>query len=1299
MIIVTSSLSSNERKFYGIKKDGTPYFGTPPNTPTFISSNSGRVKGECLFINYTKDKDYSNSKEILACIPQKDSKFIEYYALDNNTNFDELPCYDIFENITSYRFSVNQIPYDNNLIYVFSYINNSQLMISQGYFDYSNRKLFKLKSEFKVDDTNGNMISCYFTKNNSYVCFYVQNNEYKYVLFKTPIKNETKVTIIIEKVFESIITKAIDATLNIVGGGAGNSEYLNCFYKAVHLKEEYGAFVYFKNPGKIGQEIKIKINEGSSLLNIQEQRFGNYFSNDISLNDLIKISDEQICFVSSKDEPPEKSLFIIIITINYKENQISTKSFGLCMNDNYNIAFYKQIISNLYNNFIVIAFSHNLDLTTDYGSSFIILGYPRSEDYSFYIIDEINTNQLPIHKLSFNLTKTLNIENNIFDYTLVGTLISNYSDDLELFLDNTKFEKESIIPKDKNITISFQKQDGIYEKNTFKIEFAYVVQESSSEKLKNFTGKYSNFSFIIEKDICCFDENCIIFDENTDDFLIQNDNTFNISFFKDKCNSTKQNNYINHSQIYENESKTHGKDGEISVLTNYISQKTDKIIIKSTNNNFEILNETNSIIEKKNNNCSQDDILSNKCDKEISTEQITQIYSILKDQIKSNKSLIISTERVTFQISSSSNKSSYTPNTEPPKQINNFQISSNNTTNTSNVQPFSISSSQRPKQEFQISSSNQNNAQTNSRPAYVSRRFKQNFEISKQTGAHPASQNLAISGQEKPNQTFQISSSHNNTNVQPSNLSISYASNKPKQQNFQISSSHNNNNNNISPNSTSISFAGNPKPKQTFQISSSNNRPLTSSNSISFSGQEKPKQTFQISSSHNANSSSNNNSISFSGNPKPKQTFQISSSHNQNVSSSNSLTFSGNPKPKQNFQISSQSIKSSSQSMTFEGQPKQQFQISHNNVIQPSSQGMTFEGKKPQFQISHGNSIQQSSQAMTFEGKKQQFEISHGNSIQQSSQAMTFEGKPKQQFQISHGNSIQPSSQSMTFSGTPKPKLEISHGNSIQQSTQGFSFEGTPKPKLEIGHGNSIQQSSQGITFEGQPKPKQVFEISSSHGQSSSQGFTFEGQQRPKQVFEITSSHGQSSQGTQGISFIAERPKLIPSTNSITFEGKDPNEMKKSDPSKYQISSNNGKSNSSIGISFIAPERKPLLAVTNGITFEGLPQNTSSNNNSITFSSQGFSYSAPDPPKELQSVSIKYTEDGKQVIKKKSKHYAMEFDAKYKKCDPKDLKIVNKVNDLFFKAKYEQKLPQRRRAPMSVKAFFTKKGKRRRGRK
>ena len=179
---------------------------------------------------------------------------------------------------------------------------------------------------------------------------------------------------------------------------------------------------------------------------------------------------------------------------------------------------------------------------------------------------------------------------------------------------------------------------------------------------------------------------------------------------------------------------------------------------------------------------------------------------------------------------------------------------------------------------------------------------------------------------------------------------------------------------------------------------------------------------------------------------------------------------------------------------------------------------------------------------------------------------------------------------------------------------------------------------------------------------------------------------------------------MVPCTNSISFEGKDPVNYKKSDPTKFQVSNNGGQSNTGIGISYIAPERKPLLAVSSGITFEGQPQNNS-NNNGITYSSQGFSYTAPDPEPEqggtgdMKSVSIKYVGGEKQVIKKKSKHYAMEFDKKYKKSDPKDYKIVNKVNDLFFKAKYEQKPAQQNRPPMSVKSFFFKKGKRRRRRK
>lgn len=83
---------------------------------------------------------------------------------------------------------------------------------------------------------------------------------------------------------------------------------------------------------------------------------------------------------------------------------------------------------------------------------------------------------------------------------------------------------------------------------------------------------------------------------------------------------------------------------------------------------------------------------------------------------------------------------------------------------------------------------------------------------------------------------------------------------------------------------------------------------------------------------------------------------------------------------------------------------------------------------------------------------------------------------------------------------------------------------------------------------------------------------TFEGIQKPKQVFEILSSHGQfSNTGIQGISFIEEKPKLVPGSNSITFKGKDP--IKKQYYSLYQVSSSNLNNNINKGINYVSPKK------------------------------------------------------------------------------------------------------------------------------
>ena len=299
---------------------------------------------------------------------------------------------------------------------------------------------------------------------------------------------------------------------------------------------------------------------------------------------------------------------------------------------------------------------------------------------------------------------------------------------------------------------------------------------------------------------------------------------------------------------------------------------------------------------------------------------------------------------------------------------------------------------------------------------------------------------------------------------------------------------------------------------------------------------------------------------------------------------------------------------------------------------------------------------------------------------QSSTQGFSFAGKerPKQVFQISSQTSVQPSTQSLSFAGKEKPKqtFQISSGSQINNAQNSLSFEGKPKPKFEIVSNNNISSSSsQGLTFAAKPKP----------------------------AFQISSNHQGNTSGAQGFAFIApEKPKFVPVSNGITLGGDKP-EIKKSNPSEYKItSSNQNQNNGNIGISYVAPERKKQQY-------------------SVSSSSQGISYIAPDAPKTVKksnniqftgshSTSIQFAGTGvpPPVKKKKKKHYEMQWDSKYKKSDPKTYKIVSKTINLFFEGRKReitfdyiiQQLSQPSQAPnMSVKQFFSKKGRRKGGRK
>ena len=340
--------------------------------------------------------------------------------------------------------------------------------------------------------------------------FFYEKKKYKYLAFNivTKKKNKNKIYSIDNRADEDE-NEDDDEEEDDNDEGDNDTIYENIFLKAVHVKDEIGAFIFFKNINMHHPTVTFRKSDELNVANyIGDFDLSQHsFNNDQFLNDFIKLNDDQLCYISTS--PNKHILYIVILTIYNSDNDVFIKYYEQNMKDDYNIVFHNQIITNIYNGFITIAFSHSSSSQNgNFSSSFLILGYPNSNDCSIDIIEEIKREKVTIDKLCFNLTNTLNIYNNIFNYSFFGIQIIDFSDEIKLLLENNPIKKEFILHKDKCITINFPRIDEIYKANSYRIELAYIVKESSNDNLsfytqKTYTGKYSNFSFIIKNDIYC----------------------------------------------------------------------------------------------------------------------------------------------------------------------------------------------------------------------------------------------------------------------------------------------------------------------------------------------------------------------------------------------------------------------------------------------------------------------------------------------------------------------------------------------------------------------------------------------------------------------------------------------------------------------------------------------------------------------------------------------------------------------------------------------------------------------------
>jgi hypothetical protein len=133
------------------------------------------------------------------------------------------------------------------------------------------------------------------------------------------------------------------------------------------------------------------------------------FNIDSLLNDLIKISDNKLCFVSTSED--KENLYIALIKIMNK-NSVIARYYSIAIYKLYNHKLLSENRLHLYNNYISFAFSF-ITKESFINTDFMIFSYDNGEDYDLDIIDFLfNNNNITIDVIEINLNNYIKIDNN-----------------------------------------------------------------------------------------------------------------------------------------------------------------------------------------------------------------------------------------------------------------------------------------------------------------------------------------------------------------------------------------------------------------------------------------------------------------------------------------------------------------------------------------------------------------------------------------------------------------------------------------------------------------------------------------------------------------------------------------------------------------------------------------------------------------------------------------------------------------------------------------------------------------------
>ena len=293
--------------------------------------------------------------------------------------------------------------FENNKHYlIYGYeTQNLFFYLKKLYFETTNLSDVSIITSQSISQARGYIASCFMTKN-KYISCIILKEESSYVIIKVYVYNTDLILQYDSYLGSYYVT--------------GSCFFLYCTYpffiKCIHLKDDIGVYAFYVSFDNKNPYILFRKNEYN--------RLSNYISPDIILNkkemnvkhvynDLIKINDNKICFISTTNDLTE--LIIVLLSI-YNRDNIAIRYYIINIYSLYIFKFNQNLRANLYNNFISFAFSFLHDNGRYTG--LMIFSYPNGQDHEENLIETMLIKNEKIENILINLNDKIVIDNNIF---------------------------------------------------------------------------------------------------------------------------------------------------------------------------------------------------------------------------------------------------------------------------------------------------------------------------------------------------------------------------------------------------------------------------------------------------------------------------------------------------------------------------------------------------------------------------------------------------------------------------------------------------------------------------------------------------------------------------------------------------------------------------------------------------------------------------------------------------------------------------------------------------------------------